>query len=38
MSNKSLKSSSFKLIFNNNNTKQSENVIYLCVLLDNKLN
>ena len=38
ISNKSLKSSSFKLILNNNDITRSEHVKYLGVLLDNKLN
>ena len=38
ISNKSLKSSSLKLILNNNNIKQSEHVKYLGFLLDSKLN
>ena len=38
ISNKSLKSSSFKLILNNNNITRSEHVKYLGVCLDNKLN
>ena len=38
INNKSLKSSSFKLILNNNNIKRSKYVKYLGVLLNNKLN
>ena len=38
ISNKSLKSSSFKLILNNNNITRLENIKYLDVLLSNKLN
>ena len=38
ISNKSLKSFSFKLILNINNIKRSEHVKYLGVLLDYKLN
>ena len=38
ISNKSLKSSSFELILNNNNITLSEHVKYLGVLLSNKLN